>query len=64
VATGTVTAACKPRHRHNEFLAFLKQIDRAYPGRRTWTLRRHRASNPHARYKQALRPSDAELTSA
>ena len=31
VATGTVTAACKPRHRHQEFLAFLKQVARAYP---------------------------------
>ena len=31
VATGKVTAAMKPRHRHSEFLAFLKQIDRAYP---------------------------------
>jgi len=33
IATGTVTAACKPRHRHQEFLAFLKQIARAYPDR-------------------------------
>ncbi len=31
VATGAVTAACKPRHRHQEFLAFLKQVARAYP---------------------------------
>jgi len=31
VATGKVTAAVKPRHRHQEFLAFLKQIARAYP---------------------------------
>lgn len=31
IATGTVTAACKKRHRHQEFLAFLKQISRAYP---------------------------------
>ncbi len=31
VATGEVTAACKPRHRHQEFLAFLKQVARAYP---------------------------------
>jgi len=31
IATGKVTAACKPRHRHGEFLAFLKQIARAYP---------------------------------
>jgi len=30
IATGQVTAALKPRHRHQEFLAFLRQIDRAY----------------------------------
>ena len=34
IATGKVTAACKPRHRHQEFLAFLKQVARAYPDRR------------------------------
>ena len=33
IATGTVTGACKPRHRHQEFLAFLKQVARAYPDR-------------------------------
>jgi len=31
IATGRVTAACKPRHRHQEFLAFLKQVAKAYP---------------------------------
>jgi transposase len=31
VATGKVTAAVKPRHRHQEFGAFLKQVARAYP---------------------------------
>jgi transposase len=31
IATGQVTAACKPRHRHQEFLAFLKQVASAYP---------------------------------
>ncbi len=31
IATGQVTAACKPRHRHQEFLAFLQQVARAYP---------------------------------
>jgi transposase len=31
IATGNVTAACKPRHRHQEFLAFLRQVARAYP---------------------------------
>ncbi len=32
VATGKVTGVCKPRHRHQEFLAFLKHVARAYPG--------------------------------
>jgi hypothetical protein len=31
IATGQVTAACQPRHRHQEFLRFLKQVTRAYP---------------------------------
>jgi len=31
IATGKVTAACKPRHRHQEFLSFCKQVARAYP---------------------------------
>jgi transposase len=35
IATGRVTGACKPRHRHQEFLTFLKQVARAYPD--TWS---------------------------
>jgi transposase len=31
IATGKVTGACQPRHRHQEFLRFLKQVARAYP---------------------------------
>ncbi|MDA1241367.1 MAG: IS630 family transposase [Chloroflexi bacterium] len=31
IATGKVTDACYPRHRHTEFLQFLKQVARAYP---------------------------------
>jgi transposase len=31
IATGKVTASVKPRHRHQEFLAFLKQVAKAYP---------------------------------
>jgi transposase len=31
IATGQVTAACQPRHRHQEFLRFLKQVARTYP---------------------------------
>jgi transposase len=33
VATGKVTEACTERHRHQEFLAFLRQVARAYPRR-------------------------------
>jgi transposase-like protein len=33
VATGEVTGACYPQHRHQEFLAFLNQLVRAYPRR-------------------------------
>ena len=33
VATGKVTDACYPRHRHEEFLRFLRQLARAYPRR-------------------------------
>ena len=31
VATGRVVDACLPRHRHQEFLRFLKQVAKAYP---------------------------------
>jgi transposase len=31
VATGKVTDACYPRHRHEEFLRFLRQVAKTYP---------------------------------
>jgi putative transposase len=31
IASGTVLTDCKPRHRHQEFLGFLKRIDEAVP---------------------------------
>jgi len=31
IATGKITGRCQPRHRHQEFLRFLKQVTRAYP---------------------------------
>ena len=34
VATGKVTDACYPRHRHEEFLKFLRQVARAYQRRK------------------------------
>jgi transposase len=33
VATGKVVDACYPRHRHSEFLDFLKRVAKAYPRR-------------------------------
>ena len=37
VATGHVTATCKPRHRSTELLVFLHQVTRAYPDDELWT---------------------------
>jgi transposase len=34
IATGRVEQACLPRHRHQEFLRFLKQVAKAYPRRK------------------------------
>ena len=31
VLNGEVTAQCRPRHRHQEFLDFLRAIDKAVP---------------------------------
>ena len=33
IATGTVSIDCKPRHRHQELVSFLKRIDAAGTGR-------------------------------
>ncbi|MFC0316487.1 IS630 family transposase, partial [Gordonia phosphorivorans] len=48
IATGQVTAAVKPRHRHQEFLAFLRQIDRAYSNREL-----HLVMDNYATHKKA-----------
>ena len=47
IATGKVTAACKPRHRHQEFLAFLKQVARAYPERELHLVMDNYAAHKH-----------------
>ena len=48
IATGNVTATCQPRHRHQEFLRFLKQIAKAYPGREL-----HLVMDNYATHKKA-----------
>jgi transposase len=48
IATGTVTAACQPRHRHQEFLRFLKQVARTYPDQQL-----HLVMDNYATHKRA-----------
>jgi transposase len=48
VATGTVTDACYPRHRHQEFLKFLKKVAAAYPGRDLHVVCDNYATHKHA----------------
>lgn len=54
VATGKVTAALKPRHRHQEFLAFLKQVARAHPGVDLHLVMDNYAAHKHANVKDWL----------
>ncbi len=54
IATGKVTAALKPRHRHQEFLAFLKQVARAYPEAELHLVMDNYAAHKHAAVKTWL----------
>jgi hypothetical protein len=47
VATGRVTNQCSPRHRHQEFLAFLKQVARSYPCRQLHVICNNYATHKH-----------------
>jgi len=48
VATGTVTDACYPRHRHQEFLRFLKKAAAACPGIELLVVCDNYAAHKHA----------------
>ena len=54
IATGKVTGACKPRHRNTEFLAFLKQLARAYPDTELHLVMDNYATHKHANVKAWL----------
>ena len=54
-ATGQVTDACYPRHRHQEFLKFLKKTAAAYPG-----VALHVVPGNYATHKHARRPHLAD----
>ncbi len=47
VATGRVVDACYPRHRHEEFLRFLKQVAKAYPRRKLHIVVDNYATHKH-----------------
>jgi transposase len=47
VATGRVIDQCTSRHRHQEFLAFLKQVARAYPRRQLHVVGDNYATHKH-----------------
>ena len=47
VATGRVTDACYDRHTHDEFLAFLKKVARAYPRRQLHVVVDNYATHSH-----------------
>ena len=48
VATGQVTDACYPKHRHQEFLKFLKKVAAAYPGRELHVICDNYSTHKHA----------------
>ena len=54
VATGRVTDACQPRHRHSEFLAFLRLVARAYPRRQLHVVVDNYATHKHAKVQAWL----------
>ena len=54
VATGTVTDACYPRHRHQEFLKFLKKVAAAYPGTELHVVCDNYSTHKHAEVRAWL----------
>ena len=54
VATGKVTDVCYPRHRHQEFLKFLKQVAKAYPRQDLHIVCDNYATHKHPKVKAWL----------
>jgi transposase len=64
VATGQITAdACYPRHRHQEFLRFLKQVAAAHPGVELHIVADNYATHKHSEIRKWLaRPENQRIT--
>jgi transposase len=54
VATGKVIDACYPRHRHQEFLRFLKQVAKAYPRKKLHIVCDNYRTHKHAKVQAWL----------
>jgi transposase len=54
IVTGEVTGICRPRHRHQEFLVFLKHVARAYPKQELHLVMDNYATHKKAEVRQWL----------
>jgi transposase len=54
IATGKVTDVCYPRHRHQKFLHFLKQLAKTYPRQELHLVCDNRATHKHPKVKDWL----------
>ncbi len=54
IATGEVADACYDRHRHEEFLRFLKQVAKAYPRVKLHVVADNYATHKHPAVKAWL----------
>jgi transposase len=62
-ATGQVTDACYPRHRHQEFLKFLKKVAATHPGQELHVVCDNYSTHKHEEVRRWLaRPENQRLT--
>jgi transposase len=63
IATGQVTDACYPRHRHQEFLRFLKKTAATYPGTELHVVLDNYSTHKHADVRKWLaKPENQRIT--
>jgi transposase len=55
VATGEVIGECHPRHRHQEFLKFLKQLDKEVPGKELHLVLDNYGTHKHEKVQKWLK---------
>src|SRR3954453_597401 len=55
IATGDVTGICRARHRHQEFLVFLRHVARTYPDQELHLIMDNYATHKHPNVKAWLR---------